>query len=469
MKEAEFQQELATSGLSAAQASKKAELFVKATMSLRAMGGLSDDLHYYFVPGRIEFLGKHTDYAGGRSLICTVERGFCVVASAREDSSVRVTDAARQDNVAFTLTPDLVPRAGHWSNYPMTVANRIARNFPAWRKLPGCDPSESSLRGADIAFISDLPPAAGLSSSSALVVAIFAVLARVNELDQRPEYRTNIHSLEDLAGYLGGVENGRSFGSLPGSRGVGTFGGSQDQTAILCCRPGRLSQYSFCPVHLERSIPLPDAYVLVIGVSGVSAEKTGDALDKYNRLSLRAAEILALWRGATGRADDNLLAAATSSPDAPERIRETLRKPHSSAFSAHELVNRFDQFFIECTEIIPAVSDALASGDVDKIGMLIDGSQEGAERLLGNQIPETIVLARLARELGSAAATAFGAGFGGSVWALVKSNDVERFISEWAERYRVRFPLSAGRSTFFSTCAGPAMICFSKGSSSNQS
>lgn len=469
MDEAEFQQRLASSGLSASQASKRAGLFAKATMALRASGGSSDGLHYYFVPGRIEVLGKHTDYAGGRSLICTVERGFCVVASAREDSSVRLTDAARQDHVAFNLTPDLVPRAGHWSNYPMTVANRIARNFPAWRKLPACDSSEArlrgaSLRGADIAFISDLPPAAGLSSSSALVVAIFSVLARINELDQRPEYKTNIQSLEDLAGYLGAVENGKSFGALAGSRGVGTFGGSQDQTAILCCRPDQLSQYSFCPVRLERSIPLPGDYVFVIGVSGVSAEKTGDALDKYNRVSLRAAEILAIWRGATGRADDTLLAAATNSPDAPERIRELLRKPRSSAFPAHELVNRFDQFFIECTEIIPAVSRALAAGDVDKIGTLIDCSQDGAERLLGNQVPETIALARLARELGSAAATAFGAGFGGSVWALVKKSDVERFISEWAERYRVRFPVSAGRSTFFSTCAGPPMICFSESS-----
>lgn len=469
MDEAEFEQELTTLGLSSNQASKKARLFVKSTMWLRAMGVSSDKLHYYFVPGRIEFLGKHTDYAGGRSLICTVERGFCVVASPREDSSVRLTDAARQDHVAFNLTSALVPRAGHWSNYAMTVANRIARDFPAGCKPPASDSSKASLRGADIAFISDLPSAAGLSSSSALVVAIFSILARFNELDQRLAYKTNIHTMEDLAGYLGAVENGQRFGSLAGSRGVGTLGGSQDQTAILCCRPGRLSQYSFCPVSLERSIPLPDDYVFVIGVSGVSAEKTGDALDKYNRVSLRTAEILAIWRGVTGRADDTLLAGATSSPGAPERIREMLRKPRSSAFSAQELVNRFDQFFIECTQIIPAVSHALAEGDVDKIGTLIDSSQDGAERLLGNQVPETILLARLARELGSAAATAFGAGFGGSVWALIKNNDVDRFISEWAERYRVRFPASTGRSTFFSTCAGPPMIRFSESSNSNQS
>jgi galactokinase len=449
MDEFEFRQELVSFGLSAGQASVKARLFAEATNALRETGISSDDLHCCFVPGRIEFLGKHTDYAGGRSLICALERGFCVVAAGRDDASVRITDAGRADHVEFSLSRELIPRAGHWSNYPMTVAGRVARNFPG------------ALRGADIAFISDLPPAAGLSSSSALIVAIFSSVARVNALDQRDEYKSNIHSLEDLAGYLGTIENGQSFGSLAGSKGVGTFGGSQDHTAVLCCRPGQLSQYSFCPVRHERSITLPGDYVFVVGVSGVSADKTGDALDKYNRVSLVAAEVLGIWRKATGRADATLMAAATSSADAPERMREALRASRSSAFSPQELLNRFEQFVIECTEIIPGAAQALAAGDVDKIGVLIDRSQDSAERLLGNQVPETIALARLARELGAVAASAFGAGFGGSVWAMVKTDRAESFAWEWAGQYRSRFKISADRSAFFSTCAGPAMIEFS--------
>jgi galactokinase len=449
MDEFEFQQQLASSGVSVNQASVKARLFVEATNVLRAAGVTSDDLHYWFVPGRIEFLGKHTDYAGGRSLICALERGFCVVAATRDDDRMRITDGGRLDHVEFSLSNELIPRAGHWSNYPMTVASRVAQNFPG------------PLRGADIAFISDLPPAAGLSSSSALVIAIFCVLARANALDQRDEYKSNIHSLEELAGYLGTIENGQSFGSLAGSKGVGTFGGSQDHTAILCCGPGELRQYSFCPVNHERSIILPGNYVLVVGVSGMSADKTGEALDKYNRVSLLAAEVLAVCRSATGRADATLMTAATSSADAPERMREALMASRSSSFSSQELLNRFEQFVIECTEIIPGVAQALAAGDVDKIGVLIDRSQDGAERLLGNQVPETIALARLARELGAEAASAFGAGFGGSVWAMVKTDRAEDFVAEWAGRYQSRFKISADRSLFFSTCCGPAMTEFS--------
>lgn len=448
MGEFEFKEKLVSFGLSDIQASVKAGLFAEATNALREMGASSDDFHYWFVPGRIEFLGKHTDYAGGRSLICAVERGFCVAASARDDDKVRITDASRIERIELRLSPELIPRAGHWSNYPITVARRVARNFPR------------ALRGADIAFISDLPPAAGLSSSSALIVAIFSSLARVNSLDQREEYKSNIQTLEDLAGYLGSVENGQNFGSLAGSKGVGTFGGSQDHTAILCCRPGELSQYSFCPVRHERSIALPRDYVFVIGVSGVSANKTGDALDKYNRVSLMAAEALSIWRGTTGRADATLMAAASSSADAPARMREALISSRSAAFSPRELLNRFDQFLTECTEIIPGVAQALAADEVEKIGALIDRSQEGAELLLSNQVPETIALTHLAREMGAVAASAFGAGFGGSVWAMVSDDLAATFKSEWAERYRSRFPESATKSEFFLTRAGPsAFMC----------
>lgn len=448
MNEREIERRLALSGLSAAESTKKADLFVEARNALVAMHSSSGDFHYWFVPGRIEFLGKHTDYCGGRSLICTLERGFCVVASSRNEDRIQIIDVKRSEQTEFSLSTDEPSRAGHWSGYPMTVARRVARNFPL------------SLRGADIAFISDLPPAAGLSSSSALIVAIFSVLARVNALAERYEYKNNISNLEDLAGYLGAVENGSSFGSLRGGKGVGTFGGSQDHTAILCCQPNRLSEYSFCPVRRERTISLSDDYVFAIAISGVTAEKTGAALEKYNRVSLRAAEVLASWRRATGRADPTLWAAASSSPDAPARIRDVLLRSRSASFSTQELIDRFDQLMVECGEIIPCAADALDGCDIKRLGDLVDRSQDAAERLLGNQVPETIALARLARELGAAAASAFGAGFGGSVWALIETHRADGFISKWASRYRSRFPFLSDRSTFFLTRSGPAMMEF---------
>jgi len=116
MNESAFRKRLVSAGLSAEQSAVKARMLTEATNSLLARGASSEHVFYAFVPGRIEFLGKHTDYAGGRSLVCALERGFCVAAAPRADHTVRITDAGRYEDVEFAMNAELIPRAGHWSN-----------------------------------------------------------------------------------------------------------------------------------------------------------------------------------------------------------------------------------------------------------------------------------------------------------------------------------------------------------------
>ena len=103
-------------------------------------------------------------------------------------------------------------------------------------------------------------------------------------------------------------------------------------------------------------------------------------------------------------------------------------------------------------------SDRAAGWLGDPYGRLVDDSQQLAERLLGNQIPQTIRLARLARENGAAAASAFGAGFGGSVWALVAVDRAAEFLAAWKAAYRGEFPADYNRSSFFLSGAGPPLL-----------
>jgi galactokinase len=437
MQTARIIERLTAAGMSEPQAIAKAQLFQSATDRLHTRGvKVTDSPHAFYVPGRIEFLGKHTDYAGGRSLICAVDRGFCIVAFPRSDSLVRVVGETFESDLVFPLESGLIPNAGHWSNYPMTVGRRVARNFPA------------KLTGADIAFTSDLPASSGLSSSSALIISFFLPLSSINRLTDRPEYKSNIQSPTDLAGYLGTIENGQTFGTFIGDRGVGTFGGSEDHTAIMLGVAGRLSQYSFCPVRLEKQVPLPADYSLVIGVSDVVAEKTGAAQEAYNNASFSARAVLSQWHSATGRSDSTLAAAVAGV--GAEAVRKTL---HNDG-----LINRFDQFIAESAEIIPAVSDALIAGEINKLGPLIDRSQHLAETLLKNQVPETIYLAKSARQCGAVAASSFGAGFGGSVWAMVRSGDVDAFIADWKRQYQSQFPESGARAAFLPAAAGVAAV-----------
>ena len=436
---------LCDAGLPDTEAIRKAMLFAAAARSLVEAHRDGDaGLHAFYVPGRVEVLGKHTDYAGGRSLVMAVTRGFALVAAPRLDAAISVTDVGRNERVDFELGPDLEPPLGRWANYPMTVARRLVRNFPDAR------------RGADIAFASDLPPAAGLSSSSAMIVAFALAMMRINDLQASADYQSDITSNESLAEYLGTVENGQTYGTLAGAKGVGTFGGSEDHTAILCAKPNTLSQYAYCPTRFERHIRLPEGYTFVIASSGVVAEKTGAALDKYNRASLLAGAVADQWRRAAGRDDPHMAAAVSSAPDAVERVRQVLRDADHPHFTPQELSDRFEQFYAENEQIIPAAGDALAAQDIGEFGRQVDRSQELTATQLGNQVAQTVALAQSAREFGAVAASAFGAGFGGSVWALVPADHVETFTEQWSKRYAQSHPEPAQRAAFFTTHPGPA-------------
>jgi galactokinase len=432
---------LEEAGLSGEAANAHAQRFERVLATLAAERGDANTWNACYVPGRIEVLGKHTDYGGGRSLICAAERGFHVVSAPRTDKRLALTDLGR--GTALVLDTDGPPPDVSWATYPLTVWRRLALNFP------------QLAHGVDLVFESDLPSASGMSSSSALMIAVLLALVRANGLDATPAWHDSIRHAEDLAAYAATIENGRSFRALAGESGVGTEGGSEDHTAIVCSEASRVAQYAFCPTRRERSIAFAPELTFAIGVSGVAARKTGEARDHYNRASRNAARVLERWREATGRRDDTLAAAVSSSTDAPERVRALLA-------DRGELLDRFNQFVEESTELVPAAADELDRGDLDGLARTVARSQELAERLLRNQVPETVALVRTAREHGAAAASAFGAGFGGSVWALVEQSRAQSFLDRWQNAYHAACPAAALRSRFFLTRPGPPVVRLSE-------
>jgi galactokinase len=205
-------------------------------------------------------------------------------------------------------------------------------------------------------------------------------------------------------------------------------------------------------------IRLPADHRFAIAVSGVVAEKTGAAMQQYNRASRRAAAVASIWREATGRGDPHLSAIVKSNAQALGRLRELLREQSHDEFSTSDLLDRLDQFVAESEEIIPAVPDQMDEDGLQTFGQLVARSQELGARLLGNQLPETEFLAARACELGAVAASAFGAGFGGSVWALIPETRAEEFSERWREVYTAYFPKSSPSAEFFATSAGPSAI-----------
>jgi len=393
-----------------------------------------------FVPGRVEVAGKHTDYAGGHTLVCAIDKGFLFVAGANSSGAIRIVeDSLEFDSVEFPFTASIEPPLGRWENYPMTIAKRVAANFGG----------DGALNGLDIAFSSDLPVGSGMSGSSALMMMCFCAIAMVNKIQERSAFKENIHNGIDLAMYLACAENGQSFRNLQGGRGVGTFGGSEDHTAILNCREGYLSLYQYAPMVFKAEGAWPSQWALVVAFSGMRAEKTREALEKYNFASKRASRAVQTYNHIYRKklqtlSEIDMQTRGTATASWLKRLEG--RKPEEKAL---DLPGRVRQFLMEERESTPRALEAILWRDLDAFGAAVNASHRASRRLLRNIAPEIDFLQRSAGKLGAAGATGFGAGFGGSAFAVIRTEDAVQFASAWPKEYLRRYAEREKESAFF--------------------
>src|SRR3954466_4396137 len=143
-------------GLEESEHSGKNALFERALSRFLALDA-GPPQHVFWVPGRLEVFGKHTDYAGGRTLVAAVPKGFAVAAGPRAGSEVHVFDALREQGVVLDSRGREANREGDiarttgWRNYVQAVVRRLGSNFPGLGL------------GANLVFASDLPRASGMS------------------------------------------------------------------------------------------------------------------------------------------------------------------------------------------------------------------------------------------------------------------------------------------------------------------
>jgi galactokinase len=117
-------------------------------------------------PGRVEFIGNHTDYNGGWVLGATLNRRVAVGLTRRDDERIALESAGDVPAVRVPLGA-LTPQSGDraWANYVLGVL-AVLRD----EGLPVDG-------GFDLRVESTLPVGAGLSSSAALELAVAFALA----------------------------------------------------------------------------------------------------------------------------------------------------------------------------------------------------------------------------------------------------------------------------------------------------
>lgn len=383
-----------------------------------------------FVPGRIELFGKHVDYGGGPSLTCAVGLGIHAEITPLDRPFLEIEDESTGRRARVPLRRDARTGRAHGGTYITAVVRRMTRDFAPLRV------------GVRIRSTSDLPRSSGLSSSSAFITLLVIALAEVNGLRSRRVWRDYLRTPLQLAEYCGAVEMGGPYGPFPGEDGVGTRGGAQDHVAICCNHSERVSAFRYLPAEPIGSAAFPEQWTLLVGVSGVRATKTGAAQDDYNRAADQLRGLVAEWNRVTGRADLSLRGVLASSPEAAERLTGIAR----GLDDPDGAIARIAQFRSETERMVPEALAAFAVADPRALGALAVASQQGAEVVLRNQIPETAFLARSAMAAGAHAASAFGAGFGGAVWAVADRTAADGVIARWRASYEAAFPQPAARA-----------------------
>lgn len=335
--------------------------------------------HIVRAPGRVNLIGEHIDYCGLPVLPMALQRSVRMTFQPRGDREVRLVnrDAHFAPN-AFTMNDSIPPApAGDWSNYPRAAAQALVQRFP-------------DLRGVDALVESDLPIAAGLSSSSALVVASALAILHANGLSVAPL------ELMELLGR--------------GERYVGTAGGGMDQAIILGARTGCASRIDFHPLRLT-PVAVPADWRFIVASSLVHAEKSSAARQSYNERSRGSDEARRLVAARLGRPTDitypALIAAASL-----EQLLDVAKATLSDVLS-----RRFRHVVAEGTRVRQAEA-AMAAGDLAMFGELLDASHQSLRDDYEVSHPELDRLVELAREAGAAGARLTGAGFGGSIVAL---------------------------------------------------
>jgi galactokinase len=120
-------------------------------------GGRADGV--WFAPGRANLMGEHTDYNEGFVLPFALGQGIVAAAARRADRRLVLSSAQEPGPVVEVVLDGLEPgEVPGWAAYPAGVAWALAA---AGYEVPG----------ACIAFDSDVPAGAGLSSSAALECA----------------------------------------------------------------------------------------------------------------------------------------------------------------------------------------------------------------------------------------------------------------------------------------------------------
>ncbi len=317
-----------------------------------------EELRWQRAPGRVNLIGDHTDYNDGFVLPLAIDRDCMIAFAPRDDGRVQV----RSLDVADP----------GWNRFVGGAVDALADR--------GRTPT-----GMDGAVSSTVPVGSGLSSSSALSVALTLALAAVAglELDPREAARAALDAEVRATGVPGGLMDQLT-----------AMFGRRDHALLIDCRATTVEP-----------IRLPDIYAVLVVHSGLPRTLAGSAYTDRRR----ACEEIARRLGIPALRDAIL-----------DQVRDEPIGRHVVTENARVL----------------EFGEALRAGDTAKLGPLLLASHASLRDDYEVSTPELDLAVDLLVEHGAIGARLTGAGFGGCVVALVERSRADDVAEKTVARYR---------------------------------
>lgn len=338
-------------------------------------------------PGRIEFIGNHTDYNGGTVLGAAIDRGVWV-ALAPNNSGMRRFASEQMSGLVEQPANALakLDGAAAWVNYPLGVLAAL----PEF----GLGVPE----GFDFLALSDLPSGAGLSSSAAIELA--SALAFLAVTGQSPSRETVVKAGRYAENHFVGVPCGIL------DQGVSGFG-QKDHLVFIDCRGPR---FETVPMPAGAQFWIFNTHTKHALVDGLYAARHHECMEAAQALGV------ALLVDATPAMLE--AAKAKLAPEAYKRAKHIIDE-----------IARVDASVI-----------ALRAGDLTTVGKSLTTSHRSSQTLFENSTAELDFLVdTLTARPHVYGARLTGGGFGGAVMALTSGQFSPEDAAQVAATYAKKF------------------------------
>ena len=348
-------------------------------------------------PGRVNLIGEHTDYNDGFVLPCAIDYETVIACAQRNDRQIRVVaaDYDNQEDLFSLDDPILSSKTLPWANYVRGVVKHLMQR-------------NKDFSGADMVISGNVPQGAGLSSSASLEVAVGQALKSLYDLP-----------LDGVALALNGQEAENQF--------VGCNCGIMDQLISALGKQDH-SLLIDCRSLETRAVSMPkDAAVVIIN----SNVKRGLVDSEYNQRREQC-ETAARFFGVKALRD------------------VTQAQFDAVANELDPVVSRRARHVISENARTLAAADALAAGDLQKMGQLMAESHASMRDDFEITVPPIDTLVNIVKNVigdkGGVRMT--GGGFGGCIVALIPESLVDDVRSAVAREY----PEQTGLKETFYVC-----------------